>query len=128
MAVDHIDLSVNSGKIFGFLGPNGAGKTTIKLLTTLIAPTSGAINTAVGYPLFFKSVEFNFYTIPLVVFASVTGSILFGSIASIISTRLQSSEGFNVVINTVFLFFCISKHSILPSRRCARTTFNCILS
>jgi len=44
MAVDGIDLSVNSGKIFGFLGPNGAGKTTtIKLLTTLIAPTSGTI-------------------------------------------------------------------------------------
>ena len=45
MAVDGIDLSVNSGKIFGFLGPNGAGKTTtIKLLTTLIAPTSGTID------------------------------------------------------------------------------------
>jgi len=45
LAVDHIDLSVNSGNIFGFLGPNGAGKTTtIKLLTTLIAPTSGTIN------------------------------------------------------------------------------------
>jgi len=45
MAVDGIDISVNSGKIFGFLGPNGAGKTTtIKLLTTLIVPTSGTIN------------------------------------------------------------------------------------
>ncbi|MEX2349144.1 MAG: ABC transporter ATP-binding protein [Nitrosopumilaceae archaeon] len=45
IAVDSIDLSVNSGKIFGFLGPNGAGKTTtIKLLTTLIAPTRGTIN------------------------------------------------------------------------------------
>ena len=45
IAVDGIDLSVNSGKIFGFLGPNGAGKTTtIKLLTTLIAPTRGTIN------------------------------------------------------------------------------------
>ena len=44
VAVDRIDLSVKSGKIFGFLGPNGAGKTTtIKLLTTLIAPTSGTI-------------------------------------------------------------------------------------
>jgi len=44
-AVDSIDLTVNSGKIFGFLGPNGAGKTTtIKLLTTLIAPTGGTIN------------------------------------------------------------------------------------
>ncbi len=44
-AVDGIDLSVKSGRIFGFLGPNGAGKTTtIKLLTTLIPPTSGSIN------------------------------------------------------------------------------------
>jgi ABC-2 type transport system ATP-binding protein len=43
-AVDEIDLSVESGKIFGFLGPNGAGKTTtIKLLTTLIPPSKGRI-------------------------------------------------------------------------------------
>ncbi len=42
--VDGIDLSVESGKIFGFLGPNGAGKTTtMKLLTTLIPPSSGSI-------------------------------------------------------------------------------------
>jgi ABC-2 type transport system ATP-binding protein len=41
-AVDGIDLCVQSGQVFGFLGPNGAGKsTTIKLLTTLIPPTSG---------------------------------------------------------------------------------------
>ncbi len=44
MAVDGIDLKVEQGKIFGFLGPNGAGKTTtMKLLTTLIPPTSGMI-------------------------------------------------------------------------------------
>lgn len=44
IAVDGIDLSVESGKIFGFLGPNGAGKTTtMKLLTTLIPPSSGSI-------------------------------------------------------------------------------------
>ena len=43
-AVDGIDLSVESGKIFGFLGPNGAGKTTtMKLLTTLIPPSNGTI-------------------------------------------------------------------------------------
>ncbi len=41
-AVDDIDLKVESGQVFGFLGPNGAGKSTvIKLLTTLIPPTSG---------------------------------------------------------------------------------------
>lgn len=43
-AVDSIDLSVESGKIFGFLGPNGAGKTTtLKLLTTLVPPSGGTI-------------------------------------------------------------------------------------
>ena len=43
-AVDGIDLNVKSGQVFGFLGPNGAGKsTTIKLLTTLIPPSSGEL-------------------------------------------------------------------------------------
>lgn len=43
-AVNGIDLDIKPGKVFGFLGPNGAGKsTTIKLLTTLIPPTSGTI-------------------------------------------------------------------------------------
>src|SRR5437868_12115921 len=44
VAVDHINLSVNRGSFFGFLGPNGAGKsTTIKMLTGLLAPTSGTL-------------------------------------------------------------------------------------
>ncbi|MFB5622850.1 MAG: ATP-binding cassette domain-containing protein [Nitrosarchaeum sp.] len=43
-AVDDVVLSVKSGQVFGFLGPNGAGKsTTIKLLTTLIPPSSGSL-------------------------------------------------------------------------------------
>lgn len=41
-AVDHIDLSVRPGEIYGFLGPNGAGKSTvIRMLCTLLQPTSG---------------------------------------------------------------------------------------
>src|SRR5690242_2186828 len=42
-AVDHISFEVGRGEIFAFLGPNGAGKTTtIKILTTLLQPTSGS--------------------------------------------------------------------------------------
>src|SRR5438046_3946775 len=43
-AVDGIDLVVEPGEIFGLLGPNGAGKTTtMKMLATLLIPTSGSI-------------------------------------------------------------------------------------
>ena len=43
-AVDNVDVTVHEGEIYGFLGPNGAGKTTtIRMLTTLLPPTSGSI-------------------------------------------------------------------------------------
>ena len=43
-AVDHLDLSVPKGSIYGFLGPNGAGKTTtLKMIVGMTEPTSGEI-------------------------------------------------------------------------------------
>ena len=43
-AVDHLDLHVRAGELFGFLGPNGAGKTTtIKMVCGLLKPTSGTV-------------------------------------------------------------------------------------
>ena len=48
-AVDGVDLDVSDGEIYAFLGPNGAGKTTtVRMLTTLLRPTSG-VATIAGY-------------------------------------------------------------------------------
>jgi len=45
--VDHLNLSIDEGEIFGLLGPNGAGKTTaILMLTTVIRPTEGTASVA----------------------------------------------------------------------------------
>ena len=56
-AVDHIDLTVEAGQFFGFLGPNGAGKsTTIKMMTGLLAPTTGTIE-ILGQDLFQNPLE-----------------------------------------------------------------------
>ncbi|WP_133501511.1 ABC transporter ATP-binding protein [Cognatilysobacter terrigena] len=45
VAVDHVDLDVPRGRVYGFLGPNGSGKsTTIRMLCGLLTPTSGDID------------------------------------------------------------------------------------
>jgi len=47
VAVDHLTLAVRRGEIFGLIGPNGAGKTTtIKMLATLLPPSSGSARVA----------------------------------------------------------------------------------
>lgn len=44
LAVDHLDLEIEQGEVFGFLGPNGAGKTTtIRMALGLIRPTDGEV-------------------------------------------------------------------------------------
>ena len=81
----------------------------------IIGLISASLITLVGYPVFFNSITFSMITIPLIIFGAVVGSVLFGSLASIISTRLKSSEGFNVIINTVFLFFAFLSTAFYPA-------------
>src|SRR6201991_1942487 len=56
-AVQDVNLVVEPGLFFGFLGPNGAGKsTTIKMLTGLLAPTSGSVQIA-GFDMATQSLQ-----------------------------------------------------------------------
>jgi len=57
LAVDHLNLTVEKGSIFGLLGPNGAGKTTfIMMLTGLTLPTSGTAK-VLGYDIVKESLQ-----------------------------------------------------------------------
>ena len=53
VALDNLNLTIEEGTCYGFIGPNGAGKTTtIKILATLLKPTSGQANVnglTIGY-------------------------------------------------------------------------------
>jgi ABC-2 type transport system ATP-binding protein len=56
-AVDHLEFSAGAGSIFGLLGPNGAGKSTlIKMLTTLLPPSSGSALVA-GYDIVTRAAD-----------------------------------------------------------------------
>jgi ABC-2 type transport system ATP-binding protein len=57
-AVDNISFSIGPGELIGFIGPNGAGKTsTLKMLSGLLAPTSGDVS-VVGYTPFERKTSF----------------------------------------------------------------------
>jgi ABC-2 type transport system ATP-binding protein len=61
-AVDHVNLKVYSGEVFGFLGPNGAGKTTtIKMIVGLLQPSSGTV-TVGGYDIVKQPLQAKFFS------------------------------------------------------------------
>ena len=86
-ALDHVNLSLAPGEIFGFLGPNGAGKTTtIKMIAGLLQPSSGTI-TICGRELAKEPIECKAVTgyIPdrPFLYEKLTGSEYLGFVASL---------------------------------------------
>lgn len=70
---------------------------------------------AVGLPVFVGSAALGLNTLLFLTAATVAGSMLFGSIVSILSTRLKSNEGFSVILNTVFLFSAFVSTAFYPA-------------
>jgi ABC-2 type transport system permease protein len=76
---------------------------------------SAAIIFIAGLPIIIGgNVTFDITSSLYLTFALLMGSIFFGSIAIIISTRLKSNEGFTVIINSIFLFFAFASSTFYP--------------
>ena len=82
----------------------------------LMGLASAALILVAGSPTLVGSAQPTLVGSMYVLYALITGAIFFGSIAVIISTRLKSNEGFNVIVNSVFLFFSFVSTAFYPTQ------------
>ena len=82
----------------------------------LMGLASAGLILAAGTPTLVGSAQPTLIGSLYVMYALITGAVFFGSIAIIISTRLKSSEGFNVIVNSVFLFFSFVSTAFYPTQ------------
>jgi ABC-2 type transport system permease protein len=82
----------------------------------LMGLTSAGLILIAGSPVLIGSARPTIQGSLYVLYALVVGAIFFGSMAIIISTRLKSNEGFNVIINSVFLFFSFVSTAFYPTQ------------
>ena len=80
----------------------------------LMGLTSALLILIIGLPTILGSVNPTLWSIPYTLYAIIIGAIFFGSFTVIISTRLKSSEGFNVISNGIFLFFAFASSTFYP--------------
>ena len=83
----------------------------------LMGTASASIIIIAGIPTMLGNVNLTLLSIPYTIYALITGAIFFGSITIIISTRLKSNEGFNVIVNGIFLFFAFASSAVYPSQK-----------
>ncbi len=77
--------------------------------------TSALLILIIGLPTMMGSIHPTLWSIPYTIFAITVGAIFFGSFTVIISTRLKSNEGFNVISNGIFLFFAFASSTFYPA-------------
>lgn len=80
----------------------------------MLGTASGAVVLLFGLPLFVDSVVLEPATLPLLAFASVTGSVLYGSLAIIVCMLVRSYEGVTVALETAFLLFAYVSTAYYP--------------
>jgi ABC-2 type transport system permease protein len=85
------------------------------LTIMLMGLASASLIVAAGFPTMLGNANPTILSIPYTIYALISGAIFFGSITIIISTKLKSSEGFNVIVNGIFLFFAFASSAFYPS-------------
>jgi ABC-2 type transport system permease protein len=70
----------------------------------------------IGLSTILQDVSITLWSIPYIVYALVVGSIFFGSFTIILSTKIKSSEGYNVISNGLFLFFAFVSSAFYPAQ------------
>ncbi|MDQ3084384.1 MAG: ABC transporter permease [Thermoproteota archaeon] len=81
----------------------------------LMGLTSAILILIIGLPTILGSANPTLWSLPYTLYAIIIGAIFFGSFTVIISTRLKSSEGFNVISNGIFLFFAFASSTFYPA-------------
>lgn len=87
------------------------------LLTIIVMGFASAIFiTIAGSPITVGNVNFSILSAPYLAFAIICGSIFFGSVTSILSAKLRTSEGFDTIVNGIFLFFSFASSAFYPTQ------------
>jgi len=82
----------------------------------IIGLASAAVIMIIGLPTIFQDVNVTLWSIPYTILALVVGSVFFGSFTIILSTKMKSSEGYNVISNGLFLFFAFVSSAFYPAK------------
>lgn len=86
------------------------------LTIMMIGLMSAGMIVAVSVPTVFVNATISLTTLPYVVISIMLGSIFFGSLAIVASIKLRSSEGFQITLNTIFLFFAFVSTTFYPAQ------------